>query len=332
LSNGFCSASASYTLTVNTPPTVTASSSASTLCEGSILNLYASPNGANSYQWSGPTAFNSLTQNPIISNVSPTSSGYYIVTATNAAGCYAIDSIEITVVPGITASISGNSPVCEKTDISLTGYPNNMASYSWTGPNGFTSLMQNINLAASPTTAGTYTLSINDGICTATSNYTVVVNPAPNTAVTQFGSVINAVQNGAIYQWIDCANNNEAILGQTAQTYAPSIDGSYAVIVVLDGCADTSMCTTIEGLGLEDLVNGGKITLYPNPADNLVTIANLKSGSKLNVYDAAGKLVYFKEETSFEENINLTEFANGVYQVEITKDTSFEVLKLVVHR
>ncbi|HNS42059.1 MAG TPA: T9SS type A sorting domain-containing protein, partial [Taishania sp.] len=103
-------------------------------------------------------------------------------------------------------------------------------------------------------------------------------------------------------------------------------------IVVLDGCADTSMCTTIEGLGLEDLVNGGKITLYPNPADNLVTIANLKSGSKLNVYDAAGKLVYFKEETSFEENINLTEFANGVYQVEITKDTSFEVLKLVVHR
>ncbi|MCO5259378.1 MAG: T9SS type A sorting domain-containing protein [Crocinitomicaceae bacterium] len=332
LSNGFCSADASYTLTVNSPPVVDASSSATTLCEGSILNLYASPNGAASYQWAGPTAFNSLSQNPIIGSVSTTNSGKYFVTVTNAIGCSATDSVEILVVPGITASISGNSPVCEKTDISLTAYPNSMASYSWTGPNGFTSLMQSIDVVASPTSAGTYTLSINDGLCTATSTYTVVVNPLPSVAVTQFGSVLNAVQNGAIYQWLDCDNSNSAILGQTSQTYTAIVDGNYSVVVILDGCADTSACKPVLGLGLEDLVNNGEITIFPNPANEFVTIANLPLEASLKMFDPAGKLVYLNEKTSIEEKIMLTDFASGVYLVEIKKDDAIIIQKLVVNK
>ena len=50
-------------------------------------------------------------------------------------------------------------------------------TYSWTGPNGFLSTLQNPTLPATIAAAGVYTLEINNAGCISTTTTTVVVNP-----------------------------------------------------------------------------------------------------------------------------------------------------------
>ncbi|HKC68063.1 MAG TPA: hypothetical protein VKG26_07520, partial [Bacteroidia bacterium] len=71
---------------------------------------------------------------------------------------------------------SGNS-VCAGTNLNLSGSATGAVSYSWSGPNGFTSTVQNPTVA-NPTT-GTYTLTATNGCGSTISNVTINVNPLP---------------------------------------------------------------------------------------------------------------------------------------------------------
>jgi PKD repeat protein len=78
-------------------------------------------------------------------------------------GCTATDSVEVTVNPAPTATASSNSPVDEGATIELYGGPNGMSSYSWSGPNGFSSPLQNPTIPNATTAmSGTYTLTVTD--------------------------------------------------------------------------------------------------------------------------------------------------------------------------
>jgi len=55
--------------------------------------------------------------------------------------------------------------------------------------------------------------------------------------------------NSAQYQWLDCANENAPIPGETGQLFSPSSNGSYALEVEENGCTTTSACYDITGLG-----------------------------------------------------------------------------------
>jgi len=85
-------------------------------------------------------------------------------------------------------------------------------------------------------------------------------------SATQNGIVLSANSSSSQYQWINCVSNTP-ISGETNQSFAPSLNGSYAVIVTNSGsCSDTSDCFNITTLDLEDIhLNGLKI--YPNPTN-----------------------------------------------------------------
>jgi hypothetical protein len=79
-----------------------------------------------------------------------------------------------------TATISSNSPLCEGSELHLQGGPNDMFSYSWMGPGGWTSADQ--NPTRTPAVAGEYTLTIkatHDG-CEGTKSTTVEVLGEPS--------------------------------------------------------------------------------------------------------------------------------------------------------
>ena len=76
------------------------------------------------------------------------------------------------------ATASSNSPVCVGQTIQLYGGPGGMV-YSWTGPNGFSSLMQNPTIAnAATSNTGTYNLTVTalNG-CSDTTSTSVTVQP-----------------------------------------------------------------------------------------------------------------------------------------------------------
>ncbi len=80
---------------------------------------------------------------------------------------------------------SNNGPICAGHTLQLAASPISGATYNWTGPNSFTSNLQNPTiLAATSAAAGTYSVTATVGGCTSPAGTTAaVVNPTPATPV-----------------------------------------------------------------------------------------------------------------------------------------------------
>ena len=171
------------TLTITVTPLPAPVATADTPCENGTLNLTGAPAGMASYAWTGPNGFTSAAQSPVIANVTLAAVGTYTLTVTNLSGCTATSSVNVTINP-LPAPVATADTPCENGTLNLTGAPAGMASYAWTGPNGFTSAAQspaivNVTLAAS----GTYILTVtNSNGCSASSTVVVKINPLPNTS------------------------------------------------------------------------------------------------------------------------------------------------------
>jgi hypothetical protein len=125
-----------------------------------------------------PVSINGITGTWSPGNVSNTSSSTYTFNATDA-GCYTPTVINVTVKPLPPAPLVGsNSPVLAGNEILLTAGTITGASYSWSGPNGFTSNLQNPSiLSATTANAGEYSAFATVGGCDgASSSVTVIVN------------------------------------------------------------------------------------------------------------------------------------------------------------
>ncbi len=91
------------------------------------------------------------------------------------------------------------------------------------------------------TTAGTYTDYIS---CDTIKRTSLTLFDEINTNITFNDTSAYAEATGVKYQWIDCATGQD-IIGDTAQSFFPSISGNYAVVLYNDNCSDTSACVEI---------------------------------------------------------------------------------------
>ncbi len=115
-------------------------------------------------------------------------------------------------------------------------------------------------------------------------------------------------------------------------------DGVHTITITAeDEWGNVSTCTfelTVESvLGLEDNVLDNAIVMYPNPARNLVTISNSSSIllDSAMIFDVSGKLVSQIDLSDMqgEKVIDVSEFASGVYMVQITGEESSIVKRLI---
>jgi hypothetical protein len=152
-------------------------------------------------------------------------------------------------------------------------------------------------------------------------------------SVSQDDTSLTANASPATYQWLDCDDGHIAITFATNQTFATIMDGSYAVVVSQHGCVDTSGCTTVFGLGLDDF-DPGSILLQPNPAHDQVTVivAPLQAGF-ITIVDLPGRALIHQPLQPGTTEIALDEIQlPGIYLVKITdsEGTLVSVTKLVV--
>jgi beta-glucanase (GH16 family) len=107
---------------------------------------------------------------------------YYVVSAFNA-GCESTNSTQVSTTPACApppAPTAGNNgPVCAGSTLNLTASTVAGATYSWTGPNGFTSAAQNPSIVSATTNAsGLYSVTATIGSCASAPGTTsVTVNP-----------------------------------------------------------------------------------------------------------------------------------------------------------
>jgi hypothetical protein len=80
----------------------------------------------------------------------------------------AITAVEAAILHATLEGAGSNSPVCTGATLNLTASTLSGATYSWTGPNGFTSSSQNPSFTFAPGDAGVYTVQIASDGCIAT--------------------------------------------------------------------------------------------------------------------------------------------------------------------
>lgn len=127
---------------------------------------------------------------------------------------------------------------------------------------------------------------------------------------------------GTTYQWIDCDNGNAPIPGETNQSFSPTGDGNYAVILTTNGCEDISNCYTFMLLGVED-VTASNISLLPNPTTGVLNLSPKKNVEikKIEIYNMMGKLV--------SATLDITEQQSGVYFIRIETYSGWLTKKVI---
>lgn len=224
-------ATASITITQDiTPPVAEITNNTGTTilsCPSStMISVTAGPAGAESYEWSGGS-FPHLNMNNLFS------SGTYTVTVTATNGCTSTSSITITngIIPEVSAS--SNSPVHFGGDVHLTASPDGAASYSWTGPNGFTSVAQNPVITSTLLGYYTVTVTLADGCIAYASTYVEMewIYCTSSTGTTELNctnpsisaTAIDTVTNGT-YLWSGGSSPTTAV-----NTF--TVPGTYTVTV-----------------------------------------------------------------------------------------------------
>jgi Zn-dependent metalloprotease len=305
------------TVTVNALPTVTANATATAICAGDPVTLTGS--GATSYSWN-----NGVTNG---SAFNPSSSVTYTVTGTDGNSCSNQDQITVTVnaLPTVTANATATA-ICAGDPVTLTG--SGATSYSWN--NGVTN-----GSAFNPSSSVTYTVTGTDGNnCQSIDQITVTVGTVDATTNT-VGNTITANASGATYQWIDCNSGNPIVPAETGQSYTPTANGDYAVIVTQGGCTDTSSCVNMMVTGIDNLGNEVSINSFFNSSNNIeLNMDNVEKGTyNLLVLNSLGQVVVsdkvFVSSTQQTETVKLRNKAKGVYYIKLFNTNTNYTNKLV---
>ncbi|MCZ2356880.1 MAG: gliding motility-associated C-terminal domain-containing protein, partial [Bacteroidia bacterium] len=286
IANGCTSSVASVTVVVNPKPTAPVAGSNSPICEGQTLNLTASTVSGANYLWSGPNGYSSNLQNPTISNATTANNGSYTVVAI-ASGCTSlVGSVNVTINPVPNpASASNNGPLCEGQTLNLTATAVSGASYSWSGPNGFSSNQQNPTIGGvTLANGGTYNVvTVAAGCTSAVSSTVVVINPAPtaptagNNSPLCVGSTLNLTSSavaGASYSWTGPNGFSSNLQNPTISNVTASNTGTYSLVAIANGCTSSVATTNV-------VINA--VPAAPNAASN----SPICEGGNLNLTASA---------------------------------------------
>lgn len=144
-----------------------------------------------------------------------------------------------------------------------------------------------------------------------------------------FFTTLTCDVSGGTYRWLDCATNQQ-INGATSQSFTPTFNGEYAVIVMKNDCTDTSACVAVNNAGVTDLSALGQVNMYPNPVNDLLQIElGELVAVEITIYDYAGKEVYNMKTASGKHQLSTAAFARGVYIVNVRHESGTKNLELI---
>ena len=248
--NNNCTKTAVATVTGNTsPPNAAASANGSLSCTNTstTLSCTGSSTGANiALLWTttqGNIVSGATSCNPVVNQP-----GEYVLRVTNSSnGCTSTASVTVVstiVTPGATAT--GGTITCNVPTINLQGTsPTPNVNYAWTGPNNFTSNLQNPSVSV----GGNYILTVTNPAngCTSSATATVVSNTTPPSAAASSGPVITCTQLSSQVFATTNANNPSYIwsgpnnFNSTLQNPTVNAGGNYTVIITgTNGCTNSA--------------------------------------------------------------------------------------------
>lgn len=217
--------------------------------------------------------------------------------------------------PSMTNTLTqdGNSSVYSLSGVTTT------AANSWT-------ISRGINLTAGSTaTISFYTRNYVATSSTGTSSYNVTVGTAQNVAgqTTTIGTEIN----NATVTWV-----------LKTYSYTPTTTGVYYFGIQNVSAANSvgqqavflDNFTISQTLSTDDFISS-KLSVYPNPSKDIVTISNDINAviSTIEMTDLNGRIVKTKNVNDTQGQINTSELATGVYMMKIVTDQGTATKKII---
>ncbi|HRC78986.1 MAG TPA: T9SS type A sorting domain-containing protein [Bacteroidales bacterium] len=341
------STSSTQAVTINPAPVSgNASANVSEICLNSNVTLSLIGYSQNStIQWQqsndGSTWTNIAGGTTATFVYTPINPGTYYIRAqvTNSCGSQNSNIINLTVNPLPNAGTASASPqsICQNSNItlSLTGYTPlatiqwqfSTDGSSWYNISGANSTPYNYNAS----TAGTmyFRAIITNNCGNATSNeVSTIVKPLPPTPViSQISNTPIILQSSATLgnQWF---NLNGPIPGATSQNYEVTANGTYYVIVTIDGCSSSPSNTiTINSVSISEYANHN-ITVYPNPTNDHLNIISDQHIQKIQLVDILGNIVISTHETS----IDVSNYSDGMYQLIILFENDRLIIPVIIQK
>lgn len=154
--------------------------------------------------------------------------------------------------------------------------------------------------------------------------------------ITENKDVLTASISGAgyTYQWY---NDNTPIAGETNQTFTPSANGNYKVVVTMGKCSNTSDVHSFY-LGINSPELDKLIRVYPNPAKDAIFVEAPVASNKevtVTIYSVIGQVVYTETYSNNGQarqiNLGAVE-ANGVYFLKLQSGAEQAVRKIVLEK
>lgn len=260
-----CTSMDEILVAVNGLPIATAANN-SPINDGDDLLLTESGGNGETWMWTGPNGFSSTEQNPTITGVGVAGSGTYTVVITDANGCTATASTVVVVEDAIIAIATSNSPLCEGQKLLLFETGGHATTWNWTGPNGFTSTLQNPAISNVNTThEGVYSVEIsNANGATASASTMVEIFPTPlaragsNSPICEGDDLLLTETAGDAVSWMWGGPNGftSTLQDPIISPVAASDAGLYFVIITdANGCTATSNIPVV--IGTDDIDNDG---------------------------------------------------------------------------
>ncbi|RYE25092.1 MAG: T9SS type A sorting domain-containing protein [Sphingobacteriales bacterium] len=295
-----CITKDTVTVQVKPMPNVTGGSN-TPVCPGTTMQLTANSNLAGStFAWSGPNSFTSTLQNPVRTPTAYADQGVYTVFVTKN-GCTSQKDIAVAVqITTATPVATNNGPVCEEYALNLyatCATPG--VSYTWLGPDNFTSTVQNpvINPTSMRNDGKYSVIAMVNGCYSLPDTTDAVINPKPylgnyaspedtvcaGTIVTFVTVPMNGVNNPT-FQWF---KNNVAVPGETNLTFiSPYATGDtfYCRTYCQDDCGhNLTLYSNKVGMTILPVINNVSAVLssvpeHPTPGQPVTFRATVVSG------------------------------------------------------
>ncbi|MEL6986741.1 MAG: T9SS type A sorting domain-containing protein, partial [Bacteroidota bacterium] len=244
-----CDATDTGTVTADNEDPDLMASGATINCTNPTVMISASSNTSGvSYSWTGPNGYSSSDQNPSVDV-----EGTYTITVSAPNGCTSTEDVMVALdmtTPDLMAQ--GNNIDCDGEPVMISASSNTSnVTFTWTGPDGFTSNEQNPTVG----TGGMYTIVITaPNGCTNTTSVNVSADASVPVASLNIGNVdcennnvvigVNADDPSYTYSW----SQNGTVIG-TTQNITVSNGAMYSVIVSSStGCTVTFEYTLEENI------------------------------------------------------------------------------------
>jgi hypothetical protein len=171
---------------------------------------------------------------------------------------------------------------------------------------------------------------LNEGGCDSTLTIHLTIQEV-EAAILQDDEALMATYDNATYKWIDCGDNFEFIPGADEQFFTPSVSGSYAVQVTVNGCSEISDCVEYTVAHTAEAIVLDKWHVYPNPNNGTFTIPKtaIREAYEIRIVDAYGRLIQRQRAIS-NSNIEVQfDAPAGIYHVQLLDKNNVRSTQIV---